>query len=131
MPATLPGTASLLDQLDSKQTRISITIILVYLTFPFSYCCKKLFPLHNNTLHNHTSEEVIVVLRDGKHVVGTLRSFDQFCKLLSFQCIASPHLFCCVLANFILENSFERRYCEDMYGDIPLVSKHSISISTL
>jgi len=42
-----------------------------------------------------------VVLRDGRHLVGTMRSFDQF-------------------SNFVLEDTFERHVAGDKYGDIPL-----------
>eukprot|EP00941_MAST-03F_sp_MAST-3F-sp1_P004103 g4103.t1 len=60
--ATLPGTCSLVEQLDKK---------------------------------------VLLVLQDGRHLVGWLRSFDQF-------------------TNFVIEETFERRYVGDLYGDIPL-----------
>jgi len=40
-------------------------------------------------------------LRDGRKLIGVLRSFDQF-------------------ANVVLENAIERIYVKDTYGDIPL-----------
>jgi U6 snRNA-associated Sm-like protein LSm1 len=44
---------------------------------------------------------VLVVLRDGRHLVGLMRSFDQF-------------------SNFVLEDTSERWYVGDMYGDVRL-----------
>uniref|UniRef100_A0A7S3UC68 U6 snRNA-associated Sm-like protein LSm1 n=1 Tax=Picocystis salinarum TaxID=88271 RepID=A0A7S3UC68_9CHLO len=46
-------------------------------------------------------KKVLVNLRDGRVIVGVLRSFDQF-------------------ANVVLENAYERIIVEDVYGDIPL-----------
>ncbi|KAJ2800081.1 hypothetical protein H4R20_004192, partial [Coemansia guatemalensis] len=42
---------------------------------------------------------VLVVLRDGRKVIGVLRSYDQF-------------------ANLVLQDSLERIYVGDAYGDI-------------
>ena len=56
-----------------------------------------------NLIATNFAERVLVILRDGRHLVGILRSFDQF-------------------SNFIMENTVERRYVDDIYGDIPLVS---------
>jgi len=47
------------------------------------------------------TERVLVVLRDGRHLVGLMRSFDQF-------------------SNFVLEETAERWYVGDMYGDVRL-----------
>ena len=44
---------------------------------------------------------VILILRDGKHLVGTIRSFDQY-------------------SNMVLEDSFERVIVGKKYSDIPL-----------
>ena len=44
---------------------------------------------------------VLVVLRDGRNLVGVLRSFDQF-------------------SNIVLQDTAERRVVNGMYGDIPL-----------
>ena len=43
----------------------------------------------------------LVILRDGRHLVGTLRSLDQF-------------------SNLVLEDSFERHIAENQYADIYL-----------
>jgi len=59
-PFFIPGTASLVEELDKK---------------------------------------LLVVLRDGRKLIGTLRSFDQF-------------------ANIVLEDTIERVYIDDIYGDI-------------
>ena len=42
---------------------------------------------------------MVVVLRDGRKLIGVLRSYDQF-------------------ANLVLENTLERIYHEDAYADI-------------
>eukprot|EP01038_Epipyxis_sp_PR26KG_P004892 gene4892-6851_t len=44
---------------------------------------------------------VVIVLRDGRHLVGVLRSFDQY-------------------MNLILEDSCERIFYEGKYCDVPL-----------
>eukprot|EP00607_Mallomonas_marina_P007383 CAMPEP_0182421330 /NCGR_PEP_ID=MMETSP1167-20130531/6669_1 /TAXON_ID=2988 /ORGANISM="Mallomonas Sp, Strain CCMP3275" /LENGTH=93 /DNA_ID=CAMNT_0024598353 /DNA_START=219 /DNA_END=500 /DNA_ORIENTATION=- len=43
----------------------------------------------------------MIILRDGRHLIGVLRSFDQF-------------------MNLILEDACERVILTDTYGDIPL-----------
>jgi U6 snRNA-associated Sm-like protein LSm1 len=44
---------------------------------------------------------VLVVLRDGRHLVGIMRSYDQF-------------------SNIVLEDTHERHFVGNLYGDIPL-----------
>lgn len=44
---------------------------------------------------------VLVELLDGRHLLGALRSFDQF-------------------GNMVLEGTFERHYIDNKYADIPL-----------
>ncbi len=46
-------------------------------------------------------QDVVVVLRDNKKLIGKMRSFDQF-------------------ANLVLEGAFERIYVGRVFGDIPL-----------
>eukprot|EP00299_Pterocystis_sp_00344_P012092 c575_g1_i1.p1 GENE.c575_g1_i1~~c575_g1_i1.p1 ORF type:complete len:135 (+),score=40.42 c575_g1_i1:52-405(+) len=46
-------------------------------------------------------KKILVVLRDGRNLVGTLRSFDQF-------------------ANMMLDNTFERIVAGGKFCDIPL-----------
>ncbi|CEJ00157.1 hypothetical protein G6F70_005823 [Rhizopus microsporus] len=45
-------------------------------------------------------KKLMVVLRDGRKLIGTLRSFDQF-------------------ANLVLQDTIERIYVGNCYGDIP------------
>ncbi|KAG0733058.1 hypothetical protein G6F57_002678 [Rhizopus arrhizus] len=45
-------------------------------------------------------KKLMVVLRDGRKLIGTLRSFDQF-------------------ANLVLQDTIERIYVGQCYGDIP------------
>jgi len=54
-----------------------------------------------SSLVEHLDCKVLAVLRDGKHLVGILRSFDQF-------------------SNIILENTVERRNVGNQCIDIPL-----------
>lgn len=54
-----------------------------------------------SSLVEHLDQKVLAVLRDGKHLVGTLRSFDQF-------------------SNLILEDCVERRNVGRQCVDIPL-----------
>ncbi|KAJ4458089.1 putative LSM1 protein [Paratrimastix pyriformis] len=52
-------------------------------------------------LSESLDKKVLVVLRDGKKLIGFLRTFDQF-------------------ANIVLESCVERLYHENTYGDVPL-----------
>ncbi|RCI06123.1 Sm-like protein [Rhizopus stolonifer] len=45
-------------------------------------------------------KKLMVVLRDGRKLIGTLRSFDQF-------------------ANLVIQDTIERIYVGNCYGDIP------------
>ena len=51
--------------------------------------------------HSAVAEKLLIVLRDGKKIVGTMRSFDQF-------------------SNIVLENAFERVIVGSKFGDVPL-----------
>ena len=55
--------------------------------------------------YTHTTssfaERVLVVLRDGRNLVGLLRSFDQF-------------------SNVVLEDTYERHFAQGKYGDLAL-----------
>ncbi|MBA0693945.1 hypothetical protein Goari_004281 [Gossypium aridum] len=54
-------------------------------------------------------EKLLVLLRDGRKLLGLLRSFDQFAMY--------PSIF---TANVILEGACERVIVGDLYCDIPL-----------
>ncbi|KAI9301702.1 hypothetical protein BJ944DRAFT_271074 [Cunninghamella echinulata] len=51
-------------------------------------------------LIDSVDKKLMVVLRDGRKLIGTLRSFDQF-------------------ANLVLQDTIERIYVGNCYGDIP------------
>uniref|UniRef100_A0A7S2XVC4 U6 snRNA-associated Sm-like protein LSm1 n=1 Tax=Fibrocapsa japonica TaxID=94617 RepID=A0A7S2XVC4_9STRA len=53
------------------------------------------------SLVEQLDKKILVVLRDGRHLVGVLRSFDQF-------------------SNMVMENTHERHVVEGIFGDIPL-----------
>jgi U6 snRNA-associated Sm-like protein LSm1 len=53
------------------------------------------------SLAEELDKSLMVVLRDGRKIVGTLRSFDQF-------------------ANIVLEHAFERVIVGKQYSDVPL-----------
>eukprot|EP00013_Stygamoeba_regulata_P005421 CAMPEP_0177634972 /NCGR_PEP_ID=MMETSP0447-20121125/3652_1 /TAXON_ID=0 /ORGANISM="Stygamoeba regulata, Strain BSH-02190019" /LENGTH=132 /DNA_ID=CAMNT_0019136727 /DNA_START=214 /DNA_END=612 /DNA_ORIENTATION=+ len=53
------------------------------------------------SLVDEVDKRLLVVLRDGRKLIGTMRSFDQF-------------------ANVVLENTIERIVVGSAYGDIPL-----------
>uniref|UniRef100_A0A0D6RB41 U6 snRNA-associated Sm-like protein LSm1 n=1 Tax=Araucaria cunninghamii TaxID=56994 RepID=A0A0D6RB41_ARACU len=55
----------------------------------------------STSLATYLDKKLLVLLRDGKKLVGVLRSFDQF-------------------ANVVLENTLERIIVGDLYSDIPL-----------
>ncbi|OZJ06287.1 hypothetical protein BZG36_00817 [Bifiguratus adelaidae] len=50
-------------------------------------------------LVDSVDKKILVVLRDGRKLIGVLRSFDQF-------------------ANLVLQDTVERIYANDTYGDI-------------
>ncbi|KJE93313.1 LSM1 protein [Capsaspora owczarzaki ATCC 30864] len=52
------------------------------------------------SLLEELDKKLMVVLRDGRKLIGFLRSFDQF-------------------ANLVLQDTIERIYVGDAYGDIP------------
>eukprot|EP00184_Porphyridium_aerugineum_P005009 CAMPEP_0184694138 /NCGR_PEP_ID=MMETSP0313-20130426/2187_1 /TAXON_ID=2792 /ORGANISM="Porphyridium aerugineum, Strain SAG 1380-2" /LENGTH=149 /DNA_ID=CAMNT_0027152373 /DNA_START=24 /DNA_END=473 /DNA_ORIENTATION=- len=54
-----------------------------------------------SSLVEQLNKPVLVCLRDGKNIIGILRSFDQF-------------------ANLVLENAVERVVVEAIFGDIPI-----------
>ncbi|KAF9970495.1 SM-like, degradation of cytoplasmic mRNAs and positively regulates transcription initiation [Actinomortierella ambigua] len=54
----------------------------------------------STSLVDSVDKKLLVVLRDGRKLIGVLRSFDQF-------------------ANLVLQDTIERIYVGDAYGDIP------------
>ncbi|EFJ28168.1 hypothetical protein SELMODRAFT_146440 [Selaginella moellendorffii] len=56
---------------------------------------------HTTSLADNLDKKLLVILRDGRKLVGTLRSFDQF-------------------ANLVLEKAVERIIVGDLYCDLPL-----------
>ena len=52
------------------------------------------------------AEKVIVILRDGRKLIGILRSYDQFGASL-------------LTANLVLQDTVERVFLGNRYGDIP------------
>ncbi|KAG0359398.1 SM-like, degradation of cytoplasmic mRNAs and positively regulates transcription initiation [Podila minutissima] len=54
----------------------------------------------STSLVDCVDKKLLVVLRDGRKLIGILRSFDQF-------------------ANLVLQDTIERIYVGDAYGDIP------------
>ncbi|KPM02417.1 U6 snRNA-associated Sm-like protein LSm1-like protein [Sarcoptes scabiei] len=57
-------------------------------------------------------EKLVVLLRDGRTLIGYLRSIDQFCN-------ARNLLILLFVANLLLHQTIERIYVDDKYGDIP------------
>ncbi|XWS18800.1 hypothetical protein CRYUN_Cryun32bG0075900 [Craigia yunnanensis] len=55
----------------------------------------------STSLASYLDKKLLVLLRDGRKLMGTLRSFDQF-------------------ANAVLEGACERAIVGDLYCDIPL-----------
>ncbi|XP_047324505.1 sm-like protein LSM1B [Impatiens glandulifera] len=55
----------------------------------------------SSSLASYLDKKLIVLLRDGRKLMGILRSFDQF-------------------ANVVLEGAYERVIVGDIYCDIPL-----------
>ncbi|CAG8670184.1 15397_t:CDS:2, partial [Rhizophagus irregularis] len=57
------------------------------------------------SLVDSVDRKLLVVLRDGRKLIGVLRSFDQFGNKDS--------------SNLVLQDTIERIYVGDAYGDIP------------
>ena len=57
--------------------------------------------MNDNMNGNIYLDRVMIILRDGKKLIGTLRSYDQF-------------------ANMVLEDTVERIVVEKNFGDFPL-----------
>ena len=54
---------------------------------------------------------MVVVLRDGKKIIGVLRSFDQYgMEVQGFRTDCA--------ANLVLQDAIERIFVGDIYGDI-------------
>lgn len=76
-----------------------------------------------------TIEKLVVILRDGRKLIGILRSFDQFgmplftLYNLTHRFVSTDILltcsFLCLLANLVLQDTIERIYVGNCYGDIP------------
>ncbi|KAG2422677.1 hypothetical protein HXX76_015841 [Chlamydomonas incerta] len=58
-------------------------------------------PLPGTALAEELDQRLLIVLRDGRKVLGTLRSFDQF-------------------ANLVVEGAVERIIVGEQFGDIPM-----------
>eukprot|EP00798_Chlamydomonas_sp_ICE-L_P023663 gene23663-9194_t len=54
-----------------------------------------------SALAEEIDQKLMIVLRDGRKIIGTLRSFDQF-------------------ANLVIVESMERIFVGEQFGDIPL-----------
>ena len=91
--ANLPGTASLIAELDRKQVKHPLyrMCIASYKLWVSWGIIMFEFPVH--TLQ-------MVLLRDGRTLIGTLRSVDQF-------------------ANLVLQDCIERIHVGKQFGDIP------------
>ena len=62
------GVSSLCQQLDSELVRL-VTCAVVTRSGRLTHCCVRVGP---------RAEKVLVILRDGRHLVGMLRTYDQF-----------------------------------------------------
>lgn len=56
-------------------------------------------------------EKMLVVLRDGKKIIGVLRSFDQYGASFSPFTVL-------MIANLVLQDAIERIFVGNIYGDI-------------
>ncbi|CAH8391046.1 unnamed protein product [Eruca vesicaria subsp. sativa] len=79
----------------------------------------------STSLAAYLDKKILVLLRDGRKLMGLLRSFDQFgtfvlcfflCCLLKFP----EEVFCFCEANAVLEEAYERVIVGELYCDIPL-----------
>ena len=106
-----PGTASLIENLDRKYIYLYIYIYYnIMRSFLFIYLIKyiKCSFIFWNIITNYVyiwsyiyTGRVMILLRDGKHLIGTIRSFDQY-------------------SNIVLEDTSERFVYGKKYADMPL-----------
>lgn len=67
-------------------------------------------------------EKLLLVLRDGRKLIGVLRSWDQFgapVHLLREEGLSLQPLTSCPIANLVLQDTIERIFVRDLYADIP------------
>lgn len=105
----LEGTAHLLDELDSKYSNIGYfggvkrELKMAYMQHKPEFCSSPHVNSFWSIFHNVAVwilEKLMVLLRDGRTLIGYLRSVDQF-------------------ANLVLHETIERIYVGKEYGDIP------------
>ncbi|KAG2172690.1 hypothetical protein INT43_000037 [Umbelopsis isabellina] len=81
-------------------------------------------PLFNHPIPCLPLEKLLVILRDGRKLIGILRSFDQFGKNKHFYAdicyndIKYLRLYS-TIANLVLQDTIERIHVGNCYGDIP------------
>ena len=71
------------------------------------------------------TEKLLLVLRDGRKLIGVLRSWDQY-GMLHAHCLTSEQgkmwrkwrLILWAIANLVLQDTVERIYTRDVYADI-------------
>ena len=67
---------------------------------------------------NQFVEKMLVALRDGRKIIGVLRTFDQFGQNC-FQFLVLSYLLIIYAANLVLNDSVERIHVDNEYADIP------------
>lgn len=103
-------------------------LVILLSRLSFSLCMRCSCGLLWYTIYS--TEKLLVVLRDGRKLLGILRSFDQFGRdvfpastsfwhssSLLFSVVTFPHI---CAANAVLEGASERVIVGDLYCDIPL-----------
>ena len=58
----------------------------------------------------------MLVLRDGKKLIGVLRSWDQFG--MNYDVNGNTALKACFTANLVLQDTIERVFLHDVYADL-------------
>lgn len=65
------------------------------------------------------AEKLLLVLRDGRKLIGVLRSWDQFGAPVHFEEGLTPTANILLTANLVLQDTIERIFVRDLYADIP------------
>ena len=111
----LPGTASLVQEIDSEPgARVTVQYVRVDAALSGEAALESHLPL------SLSPERLLVVLRDGRTLIGYLRSVDQFGEPLSRRSL-HPLVLSLSLpaANLLMQHTVERIHVGKRFGDIP------------
>ncbi|KAI4240719.1 MAG: hypothetical protein L6R40_004964 [Gallowayella cf. fulva] len=78
----------------------------------------QLLDLTDSKIPPRPRSQLVLVLRDGRKLIGVLRSWDQFGTFLKPQANGGSHTEFLLAANLVLQDTIERIFIEDVYADV-------------